>query len=422
MLLSKDAIADVIDIGLHAGDFYRPNHGVIFDAILALSTDGEPADPVTIVARLTEDGTIGRVGGASYIHDLIGAVPAAANAGYYARIVAERSVRRGVVEVGGRITQAGYGAGDTEDVVQQAQQWVYELTKDDGGDDLRLLEFLLQPVMDEVEASSGGNGALTGVPSGFLDLDRLTNGFHPGQLIVIAGRPGMGKSTVGLDIVRSAAFRNRLTTAVFTLEMSNAEIVMKLLSAESKVPLSNLRNGFMSDEDWIKLGRAVGDLSEAPLWIDDGAGLNLMQIRSKARRLKQQHDLKLVVIDYMQLLSSAGKRPENRQQEVSELSRGLKVMAKELEVPVIAISQLNRASEARMDKRPQLSDLRESGSIEQDADMVILLHRDDYYEKECPRAGEADLIVAKHRNGPTETITLAFQGHFSRFVDMSATR
>lgn len=256
-----------------------------------------------------------------------------------------------------------------------------------------------------------------GVPTGFSDLDELTNGLHPGQMIIIAARPAMGKSTVGLDLSRSASIKNGLTSAIFSLEMGRNEILMRLLSAEAKVPLQNLRNGKMSEQDWMRLARTQSELSEAPLYIDDSPNLTLMEIRAKCRRLKQRNDLRLVIVDYLQLMTS-GKRVESRQQEVSEFSRSLKLLAKELEVPVIAISQLNRGPEQRTDKKPMLSDLRESGSLEQDADMVMLLHREDAYDREA-RPGEADFIIAKHRNGPTGTITVAFQGHYSRFVDMA---
>jgi len=868
MLLSKDAIADVIEI-LKAGDFYRPAHATIFDAILDLYGRGEPADPVTVAAALADGGGLARVGGASYLHTLISLVPTAANAGYYARIVAERAVLRRLIEAGTRIVQLGQGAAsgqgrDVDDVVDMAQQAVYEVTERRTSEDYTVLEELLQPTMDEIEAIGAHGGVMSGVPTGFIDLDRLTNGLHAGQLIVVAARPGLGKclaaktlvtdaltgermtiaefvwrglageplqlhtlddgwklgtvrpsdfvhngvrpvfrmttrsgrslsatanhpmrtlrgwvplenlrpgdhiavpralrvpasselpdalvaltayligdgaptsatprltvvnphivadatrcarqlgldvrpvayrrcetpgcadqdhhgraeepgqhrhpaalsfstpsrlpnpltdhlksvglcglgsadkhvpaayhrlstgqlriflsrlyatdgwacvsdtkagktrvqigyrsiserlardvqhlllrfgltadltskkvryrgehrwawqvvlhqarqierfceeigivgtdhldhvyqaaaagrthsntdllprqvwelvlaekgslswaevsersgrprnhnwhvgkqgisrdrlaelakaldsqplrdlaesdvlwdpivslepdgmaevydltvdgthnfvagdivvhnSTFGLDVSRSASIRHGLTSAIFSLEMSKIEITMRLLSAEAKVPLHHLRSGQLSEDDWTKLARRMGEVSEAPLYIDDSPNMTMMEIRAKARRLKQRHDLRLIVLDYLQLMSSP-KRTESRQQEVSELSRGLKLLAKELEVPVIAVSQLNRGPEQRTDKRPQLSDLRESGSIEQDADAVILLHREDYYEKESPRAGEADFIVAKHRNGPTDTITVAFQGHFSRFVDMS---
>ncbi|MGH3224274.1 MAG: replicative DNA helicase, partial [Streptosporangiaceae bacterium] len=249
-------------------------------------------------------------------------------------------------------------------------------------------------------------------------LDALTNGLHSGQMIVIAARPAIGKSTLALDFARAAAIRNQMPTVLFSLEMGRNEITMRLLSAESRVPLATMRNGQMDDEDWARLARRMGEVADAPLFIDDSPNMSLMEIRAKCRRLKQRHDLKFVIIDYLQLMSSP-RRVENRQQEVSEMSRSLKLLAKELDVPVVALSQLNRSPEQRSDKKPLLSDLRESGSIEQDSDVVILLHREDFYEKESPRAGEADLIVAKHRNGPTATVTVAFQGHYSRFVDMA---
>ncbi|NUP01511.1 MAG: replicative DNA helicase, partial [Nonomuraea sp.] len=257
-----------------------------------------------------------------------------------------------------------------------------------------------------------------GVPTGFQDLDQLTNGLHPGQMIVVAARPAIGKSTLGLDFARSAAIKHGMTTVIFSLEMSRNEITMRLLSAEARVALHAMRSGMMGDDDWTRLARRMSEVAEAPLFIDDSPNMSMMEIRAKCRRLKQRNDLRFVVIDYLQLMSSP-KKTESRQNEVSEISRAIKLLAKELEVPVIAISQLNRGPEQRTDKRPQVSDLRESGSIEQDADMVILLHREDAYERESPRAGEADLIVAKHRNGPTATVTVAFQGHYSRFVDMA---
>jgi replicative DNA helicase len=794
MLLSKDAIADVVEV-LRTADFYRPNHGVIFDAILDLYGRGEPADPITVAASLADSGDLPRVGGAAYLHTLIASVPTAANAAYYARIVSERAVLRRLIEAGTRIVQLGYGnvggAGrDTDDLVDLAQQAVYDVTERRVSEDFAVLAEMLQPTLDEIEAVGAQGGMMTGVPTGFTDLDRLLNGLHAGQLIIVAGRPGLGKalaldtplptpngwttmgavksgdqligadgrptmvvaatdvmlgrpcyevefsdgsvivadgshrwlthsretrrygrppavhtteeiratlrtetadrranhsvpnskplalpdgdllvpaytlglwlgdgsggaarfttadpeliqyveddgfvvrrsgplvytilvpepgqvperavpqgcahcgtatkataggatrcaschrrfgsfigllrevgvlhekhipaaylraseaqrrallaglldtdgtvaptgnveytstsqrlaenvhelvvslgyrcttssrqvkgravatstaytlnfttvddvfqlerkrlthkerrrsvttarsgsrfivdvrpiptvpvrcvqvnnddhlylagrsmipthnSTAAMDFTRTAAVKHNMASAIFSLEMSKVEIVMRLLSAEARVPLHVLRSGQLSDDDWTKLARRMGEISEAPLFVDDTPNMNLMEIRAKARRLKQRHDLKLIIVDYLQLMSSP-KRTESRQQEVAELSRGLKLLAKEVECPVVAVSQLNRGPEQRTDKRPQLSDLRESGSIEQDADVVILLHRDDYYDKESPRAGEADFIVAKHRNGPTDTVTVAAQLHLSRFVDMA---
>ena len=821
MLLSKDAIADVVEV-LKSTDFYRPAHQIVFDAVLDLYGKGEPADPVTVSAELTRLGQLARVGGAPYLHTLISSVPTAANAGYYAKIVADRAVMRRLVEAGTRIVQLGYGADamDVETAVDLAEAQVYEVAERRTAEDYVLLEQCLQGTLDEIEAIGNRGGTMTGVPTGFADLDALMHGLHPGQLIVVAARPAIGKalaldtplptptgwttmgevsagdtvlgadgrptrvlrttevlterqcyevtfsdgtrvvcdaqhewltetrasrrsprgrpatrtteelagtvrcptadrrpnhsvanaepldlperdlpvapytlgawlgdghsagarltsadpevparvaadgyrvtagagvdhtirlpeppavakrecvvcgaqflpattqvrtcgrscggrargtseplppprcpdcggpsssghapcrdcradhgsvvallrrlglpgdkhipriylrasreqrrallaglmdtdgtvldtgalqftttsrrlagdvaelvvslghhcstatrpvrgrteasstcytvdfttvervfelprkhrahtsrhradrsglrsryvtsvvpvpsvpvrcievdndshlylatramvpthnSTLGLDLARSAAIKHQLATVIFSLEMSRSEITMRLLSAEARVPLHHMRGGTMTDDDWAKLARRMGEVAEAPLYIDDSPNLTMMEIRSKARRLKQRHDLRLVIVDYMQLMST-NRKVESRQQEVSEMSRAMKLLAKELEVPVIAISQLNRGPEQRTDKKPQLSDLRESGSIEQDADVVILLNREDFYEKESPRAGEADFIVAKHRNGPTATVTVAFQGHYSRFVDMS---
>ena len=420
MLISKDAIADVVE-ELRGTDFYRPAHELIYDSILDLYGRGEPADAITVLAELTKRGEISRIGGAPYIHDLISAVPTAANAGYYARIVRERAVLRRLVEAGTRIVQLGYATdgGDVDDIVNNAQAEVYAVTETRTAEDYVALGETIGATVDEIEAAGHRGEGMVGVPTGFADLDRLTNGLHPGQMIVLAARPAIGKSTMGIDIARSASIKHGMTSVVFSLEMSRSEITMRLLSAEARIHLQKMRTGQMAEDDWTKLAGTMGKISEAPLFIDDSPNMSLMEIRAKCRRLKQKHDLKLVVIDYLQLMTS-GKRVESRQQEVSEFSRALKLLAKELEVPVIAISQLNRGAEQRTDKKPAMSDLRESGSIEQDADMVILLHREDAYEKESPRAGEADLIVAKHRNGPTDTITVAFQGHYSRFVDMQS--
>ncbi|MDL9935307.1 replicative DNA helicase [Gordonia sp. ABSL1-1] len=696
MLLSKDAIADVVE-KLRSNDFYRPSHQAVYDAILELYGKGEPADAVTVSAELDRAGELRRIGGAPYLHTLISTVPTAANAGYYAEIVAEKAILRRLVEAGTRIVQYGYAGGDGQDVaevVDRAQAEVYNVAENRSTEDYVVLEELLQPTMDEIDSIASRGGISLGVPTGFADLDKLTNGLHAGQMIIVAARPGVGKalaldtplptpsgwttmgrvavgdelidahgrptrviaatevmterpcfevefsdghmivadeqhqwtvdidnehqvvttevlrsfvgcavvrntkplelprknfaygpytvaalagmafddpeiamridaegpvdvmtlmadlggripyeylrgsiaqrrallaglldaratvdddgwitvpaatrhmtavvadlvaglgynykrsatgwlrvdadddvftlhhkairhkelrgaagvrrvvavrpvdsvpvrcvqvdnaehlylageamvpthnSTLAMDFLRSCSIHHGMAAAMFSLEMNKTEIVMRLLSAEAKVKLGDMRAGTMSDDDWTRLARRMGEISEAPLFIDDSPNLTMMEIRAKARRLKQRNDLKLVVVDYMQLMTS-GKKVESRQQEVSEFSRSLKLLAKELEVPVIAISQLNRGPEQRTDKRPQVSDLRESGSLEQDADMVILLHRPDSIERDDPRAGEADIIVGKHRNGPTATITVAHQLHLSRFVDMA---
>lgn len=697
MLLSKDAIADVVE-KLRSADFYRPAHQAVYEAILELYGKGEPADAVTVSAELERAGELRRVGGAPYLHTLISTVPTAANAGYYAEIVAEKAILRRLVEAGTRIVQFGYAGADGQDVaevVDRAQAEVYEVTERRTAEDYVPLEELLQPTMDEIDSIASRGGISLGVPTGFADLDKITNGLHPGQMIIVAARPGVGKalsldtplptpvgwttmgkvsvgdrlldaqgrpttvvaatevmterpcyevafddgsvliadrdhqwvvdvdgerrtmttdvlqvhagaaavrntepldlprrrfaygpytvaalagmafddpeigmridaegpvdvmtlmadlggripseylrgsiaqrrallaglldaratvdddgwitvpaatrhmtavvadlvaglgytykrsatgwlrvdaadddvftvhhkavrhkelrrrsgvrrvvgvravesvpvrcvqvdndqhmylageamvpthnSTLAMDFLRSCSIHHKKTSAMFSLEMSKTEIVMRLLSAEAKVKLGDMRSGSMTDDDWTRLARRMGEISESPLYIDDSPNLTMMEIRAKARRLKQRNDLSLVVVDYMQLMTS-GKKVESRQQEVSEFSRQLKLLAKELEVPVVAISQLNRGPEQRTDKKPQVSDLRESGSLEQDADMVILLHRPDAFERDDPRAGEADIILGKHRNGPTATITVAHQLHLSKFVDMA---
>ncbi|WP_273734012.1 replicative DNA helicase [Mycolicibacterium septicum] len=558
MLLSKDAIADVLE-RLRPGDFYRPAHQNVYDAILDLYGRGEPADAVTVAAELDRRSLLRRIGGAPYLHTLISTVPTAANAGFYAGIVAEKALLRRLVEAGTRVVQYGYAGADgadVTDVVDRAQAEIYDVTERRASEDFVALEDLLQPTMDEIDAIASQGGISRGVPTGFTEFDEITNGLHPGQMIIIAARPGVGKalaldtplptpsgwttmgdvavgddligadgeptrviaateimlgrpcfevefsdgtvivadaqhqwptgdgirtttqlrpglhtiaapssrggaavlapvsqvaavrrlpsvpvrcvevdnaahlylagpamvpthnSTLGLDFMRSCSIKHRMASVIFSLEMSKSEIVMRLLSAEAKIKLADMRSGRMSDDDWTKLARRMSEISEAPLYIDDSPNLTMMEIRAKGRRLAQKADLKLVVVDYMQLMSS-GKKYESRQQEVSDFSRSLKLMAKELEVPVIAISQLNRGPEQRTDKRPQVSDLRESGSLEQDADMVLLLHRPDAIDREDPRGGEADIILGKHRNGPTANITVAHQLHFSRFTNMA---
>jgi replicative DNA helicase len=422
MMLLADVIDEVQEI-VTGDDFYRPVHATIFDAVVGLHAKGEPADARTVTAALADSGDLQRIGGVPYIHTLVEQVPSAVSAGYYARIVADRAVSRRLVEAGIRISQLGYGSAAAQgvelaDVVDLAQQAVFDITTDRGAGEYSRLDDLLQPTLDDIEAAVGKGGQMSGVPTGFQDLDRLLNGLQPGQVVIVAGRPGLGKSTVGLDFVRHAAIRAGMPSAFFTLEMSKVEMITRLLSAEARVPLHVLRSGQLSDDDWTRLARRMGEISEAPIFVDDTPSMGLADIRAKARQLKKRHGLKLLVVDYLQLLSSP-KRTESRQQEVSDLSRNLKLLAKEIECPIIAVSQLNRGPESRTNKRPQLSDLRESGSIEQDADVVILLHRDDYYDKESPRAGEADFIVAKHRNGPTDTVTVAAQLHLSRFVDMA---
>jgi len=417
MLLSKDAVADVIEI-LRGRDFYHPKHEIIFDAILTLYSHGEPTDVITVSEELTKTGMLQRAGGADYLHSIVSLVPTAASSGYYAQIVADKAVLRRLVEAGTRIANMGYASeGEVTDLVNVAQTEIYQVAGGVETEDYVPLTEAVTVALDEIEAARGRDGQLMGVPSGFADLDALTNGFHNGQLILVAARPALGKSTLALDFARAASIRHDMPSIVFSLEMGKAEIAMRLLSAETSIPLQKMRKGMIEAKDWTTIAQTRGRIENAPLYIDDSPNMTLVEIRAKCRRLKQRVGLKMIVIDYLQLMTS-GKKVESRQQEVSEFSRALKLLAKELQVPVIALSQLNRGPEQRSDRKPQLSDLRESGSLEQDADMVILLHRESAYEKDNPRAGEADFIVAKHRNGPTDTITVGFQGHYSRFADM----
>jgi replicative DNA helicase len=420
MMLSNDAVADVTEV-VRGLDFYMPKHEVVFDAILSLYSHGEPTDVIAVTDELTKTGLLGRAGGAEYLHTLTGLVPTAANAGYYASIVAEKAVLRRLVEAGTRIVQMGYASeGEVTDLVNNAQAEIYGVTGGIEGDDYIPLVEAIDTAVGEIELARGRDGQLAGVPTGFAELDSLTNGLHGGQLIIVGARPAMGKSTLALDFARTAAVHHKLPTIFFSLEMGRSEIATRLLSAESGIPMHVLRKGNMDERDWTRLASVRGDIGDAPLFIDDSPNMTLVEIRAKCRKLSQRVGLKMVVVDYLQLMTS-GKKVESRQQEVSEFSRALKLLAKELQVPIVALAQLNRGPEQRADKKPALSDLRESGSLEQDADIVILLHREAAYDRDHPRAGEADLIVAKHRNGATDEIAVAFQGMYSRFADMPRT-
>ena len=422
MELSKEAIEDVVaDVKLKARDFYKPAHETIFRAMCDMYAAGNPVDPVTLAAELTKRGELSKVGGASYLHTLVQKVPTAANAAYYAEIVRERAVFRRMVEAGTRITQLGYAQGDLDEAVNSAGAEVFQLTETSAEEDFAPVGDSLDDDIDAIEELGRRNGALVGLPSGFDDLDALLGGFQPGQFVIVAGRPAMGKSTLAMDFVRACSVKNDIPTGFFSLEMGRREINHRLLSATAKVALHHIRTGQMTEEDWSRLARYMPQVKNAPLFLDTSPNQTMMDIRAKARRMVQRHGVKMIAIDYIQLMQTGGRPGESRQQDVSDMSRQLKLLAKELDVPVIGLSQLNRGPEQRSDKKPMASDLRESGSLEQDADIIILLHREDAYEKESPRAGEADLIVAKHRNGPTATVTTAFQGHYSRFVDMAQT-
>ena len=417
MLMSKDAIGEVSQM-ISVSDFYQPKHQTIYQAIIDLFSASQPVDAVLVANELMKNGDLEKVGGADYLHSLVASVPTAANATYYAEIVHQRAILRNVIAAGTKIAQLGYSAegSQAEDVVNMAQAEVYEMSVGKVRQDYSAIGPVVHDALDQLDKLQNGE-VERGVPTGFRDIDDVTQGLQPGQMIVVAGRPAMGKSTLGVDFARSASLHHNMTTIIFSLEMSRVELAQRIMSAETNIPLVALRRADdITPERWNTLNNFWNKMQDAPLFIDDSPNMSLMEIRAKCRRLKQTNDLKLVVIDYLQLMSS-GKQVESRQQEVSEFSRALKLLAKELEVPVVALSQLNRGPEMRNDRKPQLSDLRESGSIEQDADVVFLVHRPDFYDKE-DRPGEADIIMAKHRNGPTETFHLAFLGATSKFKDM----
>jgi replicative DNA helicase len=419
MLLSKDAIAEVLEL-LREDDFYRPAHRTVFRSVLDLYGHGDAVDAITVAEELRRNGALADIGGAPFLHTLVASVPTAANAAYYARIVKEAGVLRRLIDVGTQIVQLGFETPqDTERAVDIAESLVYQVAQGRVTEDYHSLRDVLTGTLEAIERLHEDHREITGVPTGFPDLDRLTSGLQPANLVIVAARPAVGKSTLGLDVARHAAVKAGVPTVVFSLEMSKTELVQRLMCAECTVDMQRLRTGRMEESDWTRLTRSLGKLADAPLFIDDSPGTTMMEIRAKCRRLKQRHGLGLVVVDYLQLMQPS-KRFENRQQEVSEISRSLKLLAKELEVPVIAISQLSRQTEARSDRRPMLSDLRESGALEQDSDVVLFIYRDELYDPESPRKGEADLILAKHRNGPTDTVTVTFQGQYSRFAPMAA--
>jgi replicative DNA helicase len=420
MMLSPGAIGAVSEV-LDASDFYRESHAVIYRAALALYAKGEPVDAITLVDELEERGELEAAGGRVRIHELAALVPASANAGHYARIVREMATLRGLIRAGGEIAQLGWERpGETTDLVDRAEQVVFDLSQSRVSSEFSHIEELLKDSFERITALYEAGADVTGTPSGFRDLDRLTSGFQPGNLIIVAARPSMGKSGLGLCMAANLAVRAEVPTALFTLEMSKAEVTQRLMCSEAKVESQRLRTGKLGADDWPRLTAACDRLAKAPIYVDDQGSITMMEIRSKARRLKSREpDLGLIVVDYLQLMTS-GSNVESRVQEVSQISRSLKVLARDLDVPILAMSQLSRAVEQRHDKRPILSDLRESGSIEQDADLVMFIYRDEYYNDESDQQGIAEVHLAKHRNGPTDTVKLSFLKRYAKFADLAA--
>ena len=424
MLIDKEAIAKATEL-LSADDFYREAHRVIFSAMLELYNKNEAVDMVTVTEILKRDNKLEDIGGIAYITSLANVVLTAANVKYHAEIVAEKSVLRQLVRVSTEIAAMGYEANDdVGTLLDTAESRILEISNRKKKADFTAINDILMDSVQSIESLLQNKGGLTGLPAGFADLDKLTSGLHPSDFIILAARPSMGKTALALNIVQNVALRAHKviggeprSVAFFSLEMSKEQLVNRMLCAEAGIDSQRLRVGEMHDEDWTHLWDACDTMSRAKIYIDDTAGITAMDMRSRARRLKAEHGLDLIVVDYLQLLQGSGKRNNSgdRQQEVSEISRSLKALARELDVPVLALSQLSRSVESRQVKRPMLSDLRESGSLEQDADIVAFLYREDYYNPDTENK-HTELIIAKHRNGPVDTVNLFFQKQFTKFV------
>jgi replicative DNA helicase len=413
MMLSAEAIADVVEV-LRTDDFYRSANGRIYETMRALYARGEPVDIITVVEALERGGALEDVGGRLYLRDLVDQVPTPASAAHYARIVADASLRRRLISAAADVMDLAYlGRDDADRIADDAEQRIYDVARREDRDEIAALRELVDQAMLDLESIQNRESAYTGLPTGFRDLDNLTSGLQPGNLVIIAARPGIGKSSLATNIARNVAVAGE-PVALFSLEMARFEIGMRLLCAEARVPWDRIRAKRVGPDDWTRVVTAAETLHEAPLSIVDAGNVNIVDIRAKARRLKgSRKGLSLIIVDYLQLMTSpAARRPDNRQQEVAEISRSLKLLAKELEIPVLALSQLNRNPEARADKRPMLSDLRESGSLEQDSDLVMFIHRDD---TDQAKKHQADLLIAKHRNGPTGTVPLYFEPSLTEF-------
>jgi len=419
MLLSRTAI-DVASESVAPTDFYKPAHGHIYEAITSLSAQGEPVDPVTVADELARHDLLDAVGGPAKLLDLQTAVPATSSAGRYAKIIEEHSLHRGLIGVAGEIAEMGYEVpDDVPKTIDRAETLVFEIAQHRQTDSMSRLHDLLDQTLDSLEALYERGDAITGTPTGFTDFDELTAGLQPNALIVVGARPGMGKTSFAMGMAGHAALESARPVLFFSLEMSRVELSQRLLCSEARVDSTKVRNGKLSDDDWRRISHAIGRLSEAPLWIDDNPNVTVMEIRAKARRLQSKvGPLGMIVVDYIQLMTGRSGA-ENRQVEVAEISRGLKILARELQCPVVALAQLNRSLEQRADKRPMLSDLRESGSLEQDADVVVFLYRDEHYNTDSADRGTAEVLIAKHRAGPTGMVRLAFLDHYTKFANMA---
>jgi replicative DNA helicase len=419
MMLSRDAVAVAVQT-VGAGDFYKPAHAHVFDAVSALYASGEPVDGVSVAEQLRRADLFDSIGGAATLAHLQASTPATSNAAHYAKIVEEHSLMRKLIGVAGEIAEIGYGQpDDVEKAVDTAETMVFHVAERRVTDTLVSIHDLMEGSLDRLEALYERGDSITGVATGYHDLDDVLSGLQKGSLVVVGARPAMGKTAMALGMAANAALEAQRPVLLFSLEMSHLELTQRLLCSEARVDSKRIRTGNLAEADWSKISHAVGRLGDAPIWIDDNPNTTVMEIRAKSRRLKAKiGDLGLIVVDYLQLMTGRNGA-ESRQVEVAEISRGLKILARELETPVVALSQLSRGLEQRTDKRPMLADLRESGSIEQDADVVLFIYRDEMYDPESPHRGTAEIIVSKHRNGPTGVARLAFLDHFTRFENMA---
>lgn len=417
MLIDKDAITTASEI-ICGDDFYQTAYGVVFDSVVELFNEGKPVDLVTLQNRLKEKEVSEEISSLEFVRDLVAAVPTSANVKYYAEIVAEKATLRKMIRLNEEIANACYLAKEpVEAIMERTEKKVFELVQNRNTGDYVPIKQVVLNALDKIEKASKTQGTVTGIATGFLDLDYKTAGLQPSDLILVAARPSMGKTAFVLNIAQHVAFKQNKTVAIFSLEMSKEQLVNRMFSLESNVDAQHLRTGQLSDQEWEKLIESAGVIGRSNLIIDDTPGISISELRSKCRKYKMEHNLSMIIIDYLQLMSGSG-RSESRQNEISEISRSLKAVARELSVPVLALSQLSRAVEQRPDHRPMLSDLRESGAIEQDADVVMFIYRDDYYHKDSDKKGVAEIIVAKQRNGPIGTVDLAWLPEYTKFANL----
>ena len=417
MIMSRDAIIEASEI-ITGADFYQQQYGIVFEAMVELHDEGKAVDLVTLQERLKEKDLPPEISSMEFVRDLLSAVPTSANVKYYAEIVAEKAMLRKLIKTTEEISNACYlGKEKTQDILEVTEKKIFDLVQNRGSQEYVPIRQVVLNAIEKIEKASRNQGSVTGIPTGFIDLDYKTSGFQPSDLILVAARPSMGKTAFVLNIAQYMAFHNNVTAAIFSLEMSKEQLVNRLLALESKVDSQNIRTGNLEDEEWAKLIEGANVIGNSNLIIDDKPGISISELRSKCRKYKMEHNLGIIFIDYLQLMTGSG-RSESRQQEISDISRSLKALARELNVPVVALSQLSRAVEQRPDHRPMLSDLRESGAIEQDADVVMFIYRDDYYNKDSENKNIAEIIIAKQRNGPIGTVNLVWMPNYTKFVNM----